>query len=350
MGEQPVPACSLTERIVAGLPHGVLAVDARGRVVLANPAARRLLGLAGEADGRDAAELLAGVPALREVLGAALTGGPAAAASELTVGTDERRRVLALQVAPLPAAGSEGEGAGRGVVLTLTDVGAGAAERREAILAGIGRLTHHVAHELKNPLGALKLYALLLGRRAREPKPESGDLPEKITRAVEHLSAVVGQVTSLGLPAVSDRAPVPLGAVLDDCLAAVPERTDPTRLAVVRHEEPGLTVAGDRRALRQALGALVDNALEAMGAEGTLTVATRRTADGMAEVSIRDTGPGVAPEAQARLFEPFFTTKKDRTGLGMALARSVVEQHGGRIGVSSEPNAGTTIRVVLPAA
>jgi signal transduction histidine kinase len=217
-----------------------------------------------------------------------------------------------------------------------------------ATLAGIGRLTHHVAHELKNPLGALKLYTLLLERQLRDAKPDSRDLVEKIGRAIDHLTSVVGEVTAFGPAGTLERQVVAVGALLDECLAAVAERTTAAQIEVVRRDEPGVGVRGDARALRQAVRAFIDNAVDAMPRGGTLTVSLARDGRTLA-ITVADSGAGLSPAARARLFEPFFTTKPDKVGLGATIAGHIIEQHGGRIAVRSEPNAGTTIRIALPA-
>jgi signal transduction histidine kinase len=109
-------------------------------------------------------------------------------------------------------------------------------------------------------------------------------------------------------------------------------------------------VAADEAQLRQALLNLVRNAADAMSTGGALTVATRRSADGAVEVSVKDTGAGIPAENLDRIFEPFFSTKDGGTGLGLALTQQIVEEHGGRIEVDSTPGRGTTFTLRLPVA
>jgi signal transduction histidine kinase len=133
-------------------------------------------------------------------------------------------------------------------------------------------------------------------------------------------------------------------------VAAVAERAQATGIEIVRRVPAECPpVPADPRALREALLAFVRNAVEAMPEGGTLTVEVTEAGPEALVLAIQDTGPGIAPELQSRLFEPFFTTKREGIGLGMTVAHQVVEQHGGRVEVCSQPGAGTTVRVVLPA-
>jgi signal transduction histidine kinase len=346
MGDPSAASPSVGARVVESLAQGVIALDPHGRVLHANPAARALLGLAGRVEGQDLGSMLAEAPEVGRVATTALTQ-PAG----LPVRIGGRPRLLGVHWAPLR--GEDGS-APAGVVLSLVDLSAArtaeAAARQLAALAGVSRLTHRVAHDLKNPLGALKLYALLLERHVREAKPDGRELTEKIARAIDHLAAVVTEVTAFGLPGPLDRSAVALAPLADASLATLAERVASAGVEVVRRDEPGVTALADARALRRVLDGLVENALDAMKSGGRLTVSSGRTTAKEVEVAVEDTGAGMPADVQARLFEPFFTTKTDAVGLGMAIASQVIGQHGGRIEVRSEPSVGTAVRIVLPAA
>ena len=141
---------------------------------------------------------------------------------------------------------------------------------------------------------------------------------EKIGRAIDHLTSVVADVTAFGPAGVLERETVAVGGLLDEVLAAVAERAATAGIQIVRRDEPGLGVRGDARALRQALRAFIDNAMDAMPRGGTLTVSLARE-DGTIAITMADSGAGLSPAAQARLFEPFFTTKPDKVGLGATM-------------------------------
>ncbi len=345
---------SLKERVVASVEQGIVALDCQGRVLLANPAARSLLGLGEEVEGRSVVDLLGEVP---EIVRLGTAGAGSAGPSEwqeVDALIGGRPRVLGIQAAPLAGGGSPGAPAG--VVLSITDLTRSReaeAARRVAILDGLGRLGRHLAHELKNPLGALKLYVLLLERQIQQEKPDGRELVGKIARATDELSGVIDEIMTLGLPGSLERTPVALGGLIEDCLAAVSERVAALGVRVVRGGAEDLEVPADPRLLRQALRALIENALDAMPSGGTLTLSCLRAASGAAteiELLVCDTGTGMSREVQARVFEPFFSTKTrtDGTGLGMTIASHFIGLHGGRIEIRSGPGDGTVVRVALP--
>lgn len=222
---------------------------------------------------------------------------------------------------------------------------------RSGALAALGRMATQVAHELKNPLGGLKLYARHLEKRLGDAAdPELAELAKKIGRAVDHLANLVTEITAYGRPPELKREPMKVPQLLDDCLSLAQDRLAGRRIRVVRQDDPDSPEAFlDPRELRKVFLNLLLNALEAMGEEGTLTVRTSyRADDGMIQVAVEDTGCGMSEETLSRVFDLFFTTKPQGTGLGMAIARSVVDLHGGRINIESRLGQGTRVLVLLP--
>ena len=219
---------------------------------------------------------------------------------------------------------------------------------RSGALAALGRMTANVAHELKNPLGGLKLYSLTLEKRLRERQDAEGqELAQKIAMAVDHLSDTVTEITTFARPAEIRRGPVKLDLLLEECLALAGDRIEMKQIRVSRHYDELPVALLDARELRKVFLNLIINALDAMGQGGTLGV-TVRSEKGAGEVLIADTGRGMSRAVRERIFEPFFTTKENGTGLGLAIAKSVVDLHRGRIAVESQLGQGTTVWVRLP--
>lgn len=213
-------------------------------------------------------------------------------------------------------------------------------------LATVGELAAGLVHELRNPLaGIAGALHVLAGRLA------SGDDSHALLADVQvQIARMNGTLTNLlhhARPPQPQRIEVEINAVLDQSLQFLPRGG----IEVVRRFGSRLPpVQVDPTLLHQAFLNILVNARQAMPRGGRLTLETG-PANGQGrgvEITISDTGTGIAPEHLDRIFQPFFTTKSQGTGLGLAIAARVVEQHGGRIAVESRAGAGATFRVVLP--
>ncbi len=220
---------------------------------------------------------------------------------------------------------------------------------RSGALAALGRMAAQVAHELKNPLGGLKLYARLLEQRLLAAgDPDGHEIAVKIGKAIDHLAELVTEITAYGRSPELRRAPTDLTALLNDCLALGQDRVAERNIQIIHDYASDCPSAMlDERALRKVFLNLILNGLEAIESEGVLSIRSRFDGDCI-EVSIEDTGCGMSQETQSRIFDLFFTTKPNGTGLGMGIARSVVDQHGGRMTIDSTPGRGTRVSVHLP--
>ena|GEM_PF-308797 len=256
----------------------------------------------------------------------------------------------------------------RGQILTLVDVTEAAATeaelRRKTSLAAVGQAAAQVAHEIKNPLGSIRLGVAML--RDMTANPEAHNTIELVERGIEHLNKLTVDVTEFSRERELALAEVNVNDLLDSSLELVAEKLRAKQTPVERHytTEP-LTGPLDADQLRQVFVNLIANAVDA-SAEGTpiqltterTTLARAATADGdhapaagtipAARVTITDEGEGMDERTRARLFEPFFTTKKRGTGLGLAVVKKIVEQHNGRVSVESAPGQGTSFHVELP--
>ncbi|HEX6182390.1 MAG TPA: ATP-binding protein [Pyrinomonadaceae bacterium] len=217
-------------------------------------------------------------------------------------------------------------------------------------IAALGRAAAQVAHEVKNPLAGLLLYAMHLKTKAAGKLAE-GELAlvDKIVETINHLTGTVEQVLNFARPVCVTPRPGDLNRVVSDVLQlAQPQMAGGLIEQRLELDERGCRGMLDETALRGALMNLVLNAVQAMPGGGTLSV--RTAADGAAlRLEVADTGCGMTEEQAGHVFEPFYTTKSQGLGLGMPYAQKVVEQHRGTVSIESRPGAGTTIRVELPA-
>jgi len=221
---------------------------------------------------------------------------------------------------------------------------------RSGALAALGRMAAQVAHELRNPLGGLKLFAEYLEHRlSKAGDTEGSDVARKINREVDHMADLVREITQFGRPGSLRRIPTNLNGLMESCLALAQARVACKEIRVALELDAALPPAAlDPREIRKVFLNLIVNALEAMSGGGTLTLRTRSAERGFVEVAVEDTGCGMSEETRARTFDLFFTTKDSGTGLGMAIARTVVEQHGGRVDIQSQIGRGTQVRILLP--
>jgi signal transduction histidine kinase len=222
---------------------------------------------------------------------------------------------------------------------------------RSGALTALGRMATQVAHELKNPLAGILLYASHLEHRAaRGGDAEGAETARKISLAVERLGAVVAEITAFGRPPELHRARTALQPLLDECLAFARARHGGQGVEIVRDYDPTCPEALlDARELRKAFLNLILNGLEALEGEGRLVIRTVNAPEHHAiTVVIEDTGVGMSEEILARAFDLFFTTKPQGTGLGMAIARSVITRHGGDMRLQSALGRGTSASVRLP--
>jgi signal transduction histidine kinase len=214
-------------------------------------------------------------------------------------------------------------------------------------LAAIGQVGGGVAHELRNPLNVIKtsVYFLL---NARHPTPEkTAEHLRRIERNVVLADGVITALSNFARMPAPDLKPVAVRRVVEEALEANP----PPAAVRVTHDWPADLPAAlaDPDQLRIVFANLVRNAAEAMPGGGALALAGRR-AGGAVEVAVADTGVGIPPDQLPRVMEPLYTTKARGIGLGLALARAILEKNRGTLAVASEPGRGTTFTVRLAAA
>ncbi len=223
--------------------------------------------------------------------------------------------------------------------------GPASAEKMQRLdrLANLGMLSAGMAHEIKNGMVAVKTFVDLLLE-----KNQDAELGGVVARELDRINAIVTQMLRMAAPGQPAFKSVSVHGLLDHSLRLVEHQISGKLISLERsYQASPDTVRGDEFQLQQAFMNLLFNAIEAMGANGTLTVGTE-IADGRLRIQIRDTGMGIAPENRGRLFEPFFTTKKNGTGLGLAICRRIVLEHRGTISAQSENNQGSTFTISLP--
>jgi len=335
------------EAIISSMNDAVVAVDGQGTILLLNRAAEDLLGLPRDARGRALRDLLRDHP-LRRCIDATRSSG-ADVEEELRgggPGTPEER-ILEVHAAPLRSTGEDASGA-VAVVRDVTELRRNERARRE--------LTANVSHELRTPLTSIKGFAETLLAGAWADEATCRRFVEIIDSEATRLMKLVDDLMDLSRLESRAVAMEPIRVRLDELAADAVGKMRPQaeRRGITLHLSCGTpqTVTADRDRILQVLTNLLDNAITFTPEGGTVDVAVG--GGDQAVISVADAGPGIPEEHLPRIFDRFYRVERSRsrgaggTGLGLAIAKHIVEAHGGRISVTSRPGQGSIFRVALP--
>ena len=223
-----------------------------------------------------------------------------------------------------------------------------AAVRRSERLAALGQLSAGLAHELRNPLGTMKASAEMLMRNVGSENETAREVAGFISSEVDRTNSLVTRFLEFARPLKAKVATADVTEVLDRAVALVERDAPQYHVTVYKNYSPELAPFPlDAELMERVFYNLLVNAAQASPAGSAITVKTR-AADGMAEVSVIDRGKGIEKKDMEEIFNPFFTTKPEGSGLGLAIVSKIVDEHGGRIAVESEPGKGSVFRVYLP--
>jgi len=358
------------DRILEGLPCGVLVERSDGSLSLLNPEGRRLLGLPqlpsassslclSASLSLSSSSLLSAVPAdLIDLLNRARQA-PGELELRLPDSDSRTERWLAVRHAAIPDGQSETDAANHAdaepvsifILRDVSDAKSMVQEReklrREQALAEMASI---LAHEIRNPLGSLELFAGLLAAAAL---PQECHLwVEQVQAGLRTLGATVNNVLHFHSLPAPQCAPVDLGLLLDWAGGFLVPMARQARVELcLRNRLQGVWFAADRHRLEQVLLNLVLNALRAMPGGGWVEISGHRTCHGSgsaAVIAVNDTGPGIDARQAARIFEPGFSTRPGSPGLGLAVCRKIVEQHGGSLAASNRAGSGASFVLLLP--
>ncbi len=352
--------------ILEGLPVGVLVGDLRGRLSLANRAARDWMLIRGEGMKESLLELLAPWLPREEV--SALVAPP-------TEGVTLERRVknedglwryLKFRGHRLSDAGMEGIG----VLITLEDTTELRFMEEEVArgqrLAAMGEMATSIAHEVKNPLSSIQLFA---GLMAEETSNEvRREFMRQIKSVIDSVDRMLSNLLTFAKPLRPNLKGIDPREVLEECLDFVRPLAQQRGVGLdlsIPHRVP--LVRGDRDLLKQALLNVLLNAFQAMPQGGSVRAWVRLCSSiqcgwgpvlekehvlqggtEWVEIGVQDTGEGIAPDLQQRVFDPFFTTRSGGSGLGLSIVHGIVKAHSGSVRLQSELGEGTCVSIRLP--
>lgn len=344
-------------QIVASTADAVVGIDAAGRIQSWNRGAENTYGYSAEdVLGRPAVTvLLAGLPEGRGADGPrgellARLKEDTAVQSWETAHRHKSGRELRVLVTLSPLQDQEGRRTGTSALIKdITELKRLEEELNQSErLAAVGQLSASIAHEVKNPLAAIRGAVEILGESLPSREGEESEVVSEVLEQIDRLDRLVEDLLSFARPNPPRKKPVQVGELLERTLQML--RGEPLRkgVAIYRNFDPDLPLLwADDTQLEQAFMNVILNALQAMDGSGTLTVTTWQAQGGI-HVSFRDTGPGLSPESLKRMAEPFYTTKHRGTGLGLSIVQKVLESHRGRMRAENHPEGGVLFTVVLP--
>jgi signal transduction histidine kinase len=331
--------------ILDNLNNGVLVLDPEGCVALANQAAITLLGESFAQQAMNSTEQAA-------LLGSFLEHCPRGEKSKgrQTVFTEgPEGRLLSITLVPFDWPGDEIDS--QGMIAMVEDVTGqaqiGVQRQRSNTLTAMGEMAAEIAHQIRNPLGSIELFASLLGREVAEDDNQ-GLLVENILSGVKRVNHLITNYLTLAHPPKVELKPLRVDALLEDALTAAAQILKHSGITV-RWRRPGheVLVKADPELILQVFLSLILNSIEAMDTGGWIEIELH-TEENQVKIVLRDNGCGIEERNLGRVFNPFYTTKDKSLGLGLAVSHRTIDAHHGFIEVKSKYGRGTTVTVTFP--
>jgi two-component system sensor histidine kinase PilS (NtrC family) len=340
---------ALNQNVVESIPSGLITLSPDGIATFINPAGCFILREDAQAIvGRPIAELGFYGDGEWDELRDGLSGGAVIRREKNDVAIGDELRTIGFAVTPLNTI----EGAASGYTLIfqdLTDMKTLEAELRlKDRMAAVGELSAGIAHEIRNPLAAIAGSVQVL-KKSAALNPQEQRLMSIILKESERLNKTIADFLRFVRPQEKRPAEFDIAASLGETLDLLRNSAEVTARIAIEDEivPPSYTMVGDSDQIRQVFWNIARNALQAMPDGGTLRVTTAAAADHY-NITFNDNGRGMNDADQRRLFQPFRTNFPTGTGLGMAISYRIVQEHGGRIEVTSHEGTGTSIMVSLP--
>jgi len=344
--------------ILERLPCGVLVLDESGELALCNPMASQLLNQPRPKSGKPRTRVRTlNDSALRDYFSASVSAHGQKKEIEIPFVSGGKMRVLATSGTPLTDAAGEPAGTLH-IIRDITEMKALEEQsKRGERLSAMGEMAVELAHEIRNPLGSIELFASLLEKELPGGS-DMGRWAENIRIGSRSLNNIVANMLHFANPFTPAFTEVDVHGVIAEILQFTEPIMRQREVLIERRlAAADATICGDRELLKQAILNLILNSMQAMPSQGRLLISTRDVESlpggalcGGLEIQLRDTGIGIPAENLGRVFDPFFTTNKNGTGLGLSVVHQIVDRHSGFIRVESEVNVGATFTIVLPSA
>jgi PAS domain S-box-containing protein len=350
---QVVLANDYVENILGTIDHAVIAVDRAGRITRFNSAAARLTGAPAAALKGTSIQQLP--PTIARLLNATASDGRPQTQFETTVPDPSGRRLVPVICSTSPLRDPNGSVLGAVAVISdLTGLKRLEEEKRQVErLASIGALASGIAHEIKNPLVAIRTFAELLPERFSDEEFRD-DFSRVALREIERIDDLVARLRGLVMPSKQSPTSLDVRTPLKETVALLRGQLEQARISLqLELDEDPPHIAGNFVQLKQLFLNLLVNALEATATGGRLAIRVRNhstRAGDLVVVEIADSGSGISDDLLTKIFEPFVTTKQHGSGLGLSICRGIADAHRATIRArNNSPGQGATITVEFPA-
>jgi PAS domain S-box-containing protein len=324
------------ENILQSVPSGVMSFDEELRITKVNLSAEKILEVKRESVlGKYHREVL------DEPITTLINDKKVIERGEMSYITPSGRRIwLGLTLSPL----KDREGMAIGQILIFTDLthlkALEAQMELRSRLSSLGEISAGIAHELRNPMAVIAGYTQLLSKKTDQSLRPTVDA---ITKEINVMNRIISDFLSFARPAELAVSDVDLKKIIENCIDTLVSGGNNIETHLDVENLP--VIKGDEILLRQAFTNLIQNAAEAMPGGGDLTV--KSSTGDFLEITLSDTGPGIAGDLADKIFLPFFTTKDRGTGLGLSLVQKIIVSHGGTISVD-DSDRGAIFRIRLP--
>jgi nitrogen-specific signal transduction histidine kinase len=350
--------------LLENLPLAVVGIDSEGKIAFwSNGSQKTLQYFPLRAHGQPVEQVLKrlarrhaspGLEGLADLIQASLLEGSRASGWQFEYSVNRIPRLVQVDFSPLS---TDGGATPRGGVLIFQDVTERCRLEEGTQVVGhlmaLGQMAACVAHEIRNPLSAVKAAAQMLAEE-QTGNPLADKCTDIIDRESRRLEKLLQDFLCYARPPLFNRIPLQVGNILERCRELLEQEARKAGILLECRAKPSLpALSADPEALLQAILNLGKNALEASPRGGRVCFKSRlvsREENGRdkIEIVVKDDGPGIPRKYQEQVFQPFFSTKSNGTGLGLAIARKIVDAHGGSLNLSSRPGRGTRAQILFP--
>lgn len=335
---------AFNEILISSMPLGIIASDQNGIIQSCNGSALQMLEINSFQPGSEQSNTL--IPP--QIM--ALIEAPRSLTHYDEISLPTVHGIKTISARTVPITGEAGIVRGRMLILQDLSLQKNLQKQlqRNERHTALGKMAAGVAHELRNPLSSIKGLAIILRSRLTEDT-QATDSADLLISEVERLDRVIGELLEYARPEQIRRQTVEVEKIIRNAVLLIEGDAVTNGTEIITDiDKNGVTVSGDSDKLTQVFLNVMLNSLQEMHSGGRLVIRAAQNEEGGAHIRLSDSGAGIDPHNLEKVFDPYFTTKHDGTGLGLALTKKIVDEHGGTLEIEETNQHGTTVKITLP--